>query len=63
MSVAIAWVVAQDGVSSAIIGASRAEQLTASLAATELELDDEISEACDAVWWHLPRRRVIEGYR
>ena len=63
VSVAIAWVVAQDGVSSAIIGASRPEQLTASLAAAELELDPEISEACDAVWWKLPRRPVIEGYR
>ena len=62
-SVAVAWVVAQPGVTSAIIGASRPDQLSASLAGAELELDAETSEACDAVWWELPRRPVIEGYR
>ncbi len=63
VSVAIAWVLAQPGVSSAIIGASRADQLESSLCAPELELDDALRERCDAVWWRLPRRRVIEGYR
>ena len=62
-SVAVAWVVAQPGVTSAIIGASRPDQLSASLAGAELELDSETAEACDAVWWELPRRPVIEGYR
>ena len=36
---------------------------TAPLGAIGLELDDELREACDAAWWSLPRRRVIEGYR
>ncbi len=63
VSVAIAWVLDQAGVSSAIIGASRADQLEGSLRAPELELDDALRERCDAVWWRLPRRRVIEGYR
>ncbi len=63
VSVAVAWVVAQDGVTSAIIGASRAEQLPASLAAAELEIDAELAEVCAAVWLKLPRRPVIEGYR
>ncbi len=63
VSVAVAWVVAQPGVTSAIVGASRADQLPASLAAAELELDAELMEACNAVWWQLPRRPVIEGYR
>lgn len=63
VSVAVAWVVARDGVTSAIIGASRPEQLDASLAGAELELDAETLEACDALWWKLPRRPVIEGYR
>jgi aryl-alcohol dehydrogenase (NADP+) len=63
VSVAVAWVLAQPGVSSAIIGASRAEQLEASLAAAELKLDPELSKVCDELWWELPRRPVFEGYR
>ncbi len=63
VSVAVAWVLAQPGITSAIIGASRAEQLDASLAAPELELDAELRSACDELWWRLPRRPVLEGYR
>jgi aryl-alcohol dehydrogenase-like predicted oxidoreductase len=63
VSVAIAWVLAQPGISSAIIGASRADQLPAALAGAELELDEELVELCEAVWWRLPRRPVAEGYR
>ena len=63
VSVAIAWVLAQEGVTSAIIGASRPEQLAASLAAAELKLDPELRKLCDELWWELPRRPVIEGYR
>ncbi len=62
-SVAIAWVLAQPGLTSAIIGASHPDQLAASLAALDVELDDELREATDAVWWRLPRRPVVEGYR
>ncbi len=63
VSVAIAWVLAQEGVTSAIIGASRPDQLAASLAAAELKLDDDLRKLCDELWWELPRRPVIEGYR
>jgi aryl-alcohol dehydrogenase-like predicted oxidoreductase len=63
VSVAIAWVLAQPGISAAIIGASRPEQLDASLAAADLALDVELQRACDALWWQLPRRPVQEGYR
>jgi aryl-alcohol dehydrogenase-like predicted oxidoreductase len=63
VSVAVAWVIGQEGVTSAIIGASRAEQLASSLAAPDLELDAEVREACEALWWELPRRPVLEGYR
>jgi aryl-alcohol dehydrogenase-like predicted oxidoreductase len=63
VSVAVAWVVAQRGVTSAIVGASRPDQLAASLAGAELELDDELLEVCEGMWWRLPRRPVIEGYR
>jgi len=62
-SIAIAWVLSQPGISSAIIGASRPEQLSASLSAVELELDADLREACDTVWWQLPRTPVQEGYR
>ena len=63
VSVALAWVLGQPGISSAIIGASRPEQLDASLAAPAIELDDELRELCDSLWWRLPRRPVIDGYR
>ena len=63
VSVAIAWVLSQPGITSAIIGASRPEQLDANLAAFDVSFDDELKAACDAVWWSLPRRPVQEGYR
>ena len=63
VTVAVAWVLGRDGTSSAIIGASRADQLDASLAAASFELEPELAELCEAAWWRLPRRPVVEGYR
>jgi aryl-alcohol dehydrogenase-like predicted oxidoreductase len=63
VSLAVAWVIAQDGITSAIIGASRPEQLAPSLAAPDIEIDPELAELCDELWWSLPRRPVQEGYR
>ena len=54
---AVAWVVMQPGVTSAIIGASRVEQLTDSLAAAETTLDAEDVEVCDLAWYSMPRTR------
>jgi aryl-alcohol dehydrogenase-like predicted oxidoreductase len=55
VQVAIAWVLAQPGITSAIVGASRPEQLEDSLAAADLTLDAEESEACNLAWYSLPR--------
>jgi aryl-alcohol dehydrogenase-like predicted oxidoreductase len=63
VTAAVAWVIAQPGITSAIIGASRAAQLDASLAAPGLALDAELRAVCDELWWQLPRRPVLEGYR
>ena len=63
VSVAVAWVLEQAGITSAIIGASRPDQLDANLTALDVEFDDELTAACDAAWWSLPRRPVTEGYR
>jgi 1-deoxyxylulose-5-phosphate synthase len=52
----IAWVLDQPGITSAIVGASRPDQLDATLAAPGLALDDEARSAFDAVWWSIPRR-------
>jgi len=52
----VAWVLAQPGVTAAIVGASRPEQLDATLAATDLTLDADALAVCDSVWWTLPRR-------
>ena len=51
------WVLAQTGITSAILGASRPEQLEDSLRGVDLALDDEERAACDAVWYDLPRER------
>ncbi|HEX7125647.1 MAG TPA: aldo/keto reductase [Thermodesulfobacteriota bacterium] len=53
---AVAWVLRQPGITSAIVGASRPEQLDATLAATSFTFDDETLAACDAAWFHVPRR-------
>ena len=63
VSVSVAWTLAKPGVTSAIIGASRPDQLSASLAAAELKLDEKLIALCDQIWWQLPRRPVAEGYR
>ncbi len=63
VSIAVAWVLRQAGITSAILGASRPEQLDANVAACEVTFDEELRDACDALWWQLPRRPVIEGYR
>ena len=52
----IAWVLQQPGITSAIVGASRPEQLDATLAAPGLAFDDEARAAFDAVWWTIPRK-------
>ncbi len=62
-AVAVAWAIAQPGITSAIIGASAPEQLDATLTAPDMKLEDGLREACDAAWWSLPRRPVVEGYR
>jgi len=54
-SAAVAWVLAQPGVTSAILGASRADQLGASIAGAEVKLDDADLEACGLAWSSLPR--------
>ncbi len=63
VSVAVAWVLAQPGISSVIIGASKPAQLDANLAALDLAFDEELTAACEAAWWSLPRRPVVDGYR
>jgi aryl-alcohol dehydrogenase-like predicted oxidoreductase len=50
-------VLEQRGVTSAIVGASRPEQLRDSLGALATSLDDADRTACDAAWYALPRRR------
>jgi 1-deoxyxylulose-5-phosphate synthase len=55
--VALAWVLAQPGVTCAILGASKPEQLEDSLRGVDLKLDDEELRVCDEVWYTLPRER------
>jgi aryl-alcohol dehydrogenase-like predicted oxidoreductase len=56
VTAAIAWVLAQQGLTAAIVGASRPEQLDASLAAVDFTLTPEDREVCNRAWFSLPRR-------
>jgi 1-deoxyxylulose-5-phosphate synthase len=58
VTTAVRWVTQQPGITSAIIGASRPQQLTESLAAaTQPPLTDEDLQWLDQLWFSLPRRR------
>jgi 1-deoxyxylulose-5-phosphate synthase len=57
VQVALAWVLSQPGITSAIVGATSPQQLDQSLPAVELRLDDQEKEACDLAWYALPRPR------
>jgi aryl-alcohol dehydrogenase-like predicted oxidoreductase len=61
VSAAVAWVLAQPGITSAIVGASKPEQLDASLAAVDTELSPEDREVCNLAWFGLPR--PVQGTR
>ena len=58
--VALAWVLAQPAVTSAILGASKPDQLRDSIQGIDLKLDDEEMLACEEVWYNLPRIRDRE---
>lgn len=55
VQVAVAWVLGQPGITSAIVGASRAEQLDESLKAVDIVLEEQEQEVCNLVWYSLPR--------
>jgi aryl-alcohol dehydrogenase-like predicted oxidoreductase len=55
VTAAIAWVLEQPGITSAIVGASRTDQLDMSLAAAEFSLTPEDQEVCNRAWFSLPR--------
>ncbi len=57
---ALAWVLAQPVLTSAIVGASHPEQLRDSLGAVGVTLSDEERIACDEVWFALPREKDPE---
>lgn len=60
ISTAIHWVTQQFGITSAIIGASRPEQLDASLLAPDIpDLTSTQLRWLDDLWFSLPRRREI----
>jgi 1-deoxyxylulose-5-phosphate synthase len=54
---ALAWVLAQPGITCAILGASKPEQLQESLQGVGMTLDEEELRVCDKAWYSLPRER------
>ncbi|MBW7455019.1 aldo/keto reductase [Paenibacillus sepulcri] len=58
VTAAVRWVIQQQGITSAIIGASRPEQLDMSLRAADTDaLTEEELAWLDGLWFSLPRRR------
>jgi len=55
--VAIAWVLKERAVASAIVGATSPEQLRDTLGGVNLELDDEERGLLDDIWYEVPRAR------
>jgi 1-deoxyxylulose-5-phosphate synthase len=53
--VALAWVLAHPFITSAIVGASKPDQLDGSLPAVEMTLEEEEMKFLDGVWYQLPR--------
>ncbi len=56
VTAAVAWVLANANVSSAVIGASKPAQLADHLRATEVELPEGLMDRLNRVWYELPRR-------
>lgn len=54
---AVAWTLAQDGITSAIVGASRREQIEETLKYGDVELTEDDFAFCDEAWYNLPRIR------
>lgn len=54
---ALAWVLAQPDVTSAIVGASKPQQLGHSLKALEMQLEPEEMEVLNEAWFALPREK------
>src|SRR6185503_16611148 len=55
--VSVAWALKHEAVTSAIVGATSAAQLSDTLRGVELDLDEEEMAECDSVWFDLPRIR------
>ena len=49
VSLAIAWTLAQPGITSAIVGASNPGQLDANVAALDVDISEELRTACEAI--------------
>jgi 1-deoxyxylulose-5-phosphate synthase len=56
---AIAWVLAQPGITSAIVGASKPEQLQDSLKALEAKLEAEELAFLNEAWFSIPKERDL----
>ena len=57
--VALAWVLGRPGITSAILGASKPDQLKESLGGVGLGLDADELAACDEAWFNLPKERDL----
>ena len=61
ITASIAWVLSQSGVTSAILGASKADQLDLTLKAADFILEEEEKAFCNLSWYNLPRPLTPPG--
>jgi len=58
---ALAWILSNETITSAICGATSLKQLEENLGATEVKLSEEELAACDGVWQQLRPLRFFYG--
>ena len=61
ITASLAWVLAQSGVTSAILEALKADQLDLTLKAADFTIDEDEKAFCNLAWCNLPRPATPPG--
>ena len=61
ITASLAWVLAQSGVTAAILGASKADQLDLTSKPADFTIDEDEKAFCNLAWCNLPRPAIPPG--